>query len=80
MLAMAERTRMIIDTDDDVKRAVKLRLLKVQASDPDANLSSVVTSILREALAVELGQLGGLGDAPAPAEPAHPTPAPKKKK
>ena len=54
MLAvMTERIRLIIDTDDEVRRAVQLRRLR-QAGNPTT--SDVVNAILREALAEEIAE------------------------
>jgi hypothetical protein len=51
---MAERTRLIIDTDETVKRAVLLRKIKMP-SDP--TISDVVNGILREVLAAEIAEV-----------------------
>lgn len=51
---MAERIRLIIDTEDVVRRAVHLRKVK---SGGDATASDIVNAILREALAAEIAEL-----------------------
>jgi hypothetical protein len=51
---MAERIRLIIDTEDVVRRAVRLRALKMGG---DVTISDVVNAVLREALAVEIAEV-----------------------
>jgi len=51
---MAERIRLIIDTDDDLRRAIKLRLLRGPAG---ATTSDLVNEILRKALADEVAEV-----------------------
>src|SRR5262249_48337808 len=51
----AERTRIIIDTEDVVRRAVHLRRIKMPAG---ASVSDVVNGVLREALAKEIQEVG----------------------
>lgn len=51
---MAERIRLIIDTDDIVRRAVQLRKVKGGTGE---SASEIVTAILREALADEISEL-----------------------
>lgn len=47
--AMAERTRMIIDTDEEIRLAVKLAATKA-----DLGVSEFVNSLLRKALGPEI--------------------------
>ncbi len=49
MVAMADRIRIIIDTDEDVRLAVRLAATKA-----DKTPSALVTEILRKALPVEI--------------------------
>jgi hypothetical protein len=49
-----ERTRLIIDTEDILRRAVHLRRLKMAY---DTSVSDVVNEILREALAQEIREV-----------------------
>jgi hypothetical protein len=62
-----ERTRLIIDTEDEIRLAVRLRALKTRQDN-----SAVVNAILREALAAEIAevqsypQAGGSGKKPGP--------------
>ena len=58
---MAERIRLIIDTDDIVRRAVHLRRIKMPGV---VSNSDVVNAILREALAAEIAEIEGY-DKPA---------------
>jgi hypothetical protein len=51
---MAERIRMIVDTDEMMRRAVQLRRLKMPTG---TTVSDVVNHILREALAEELAEV-----------------------
>jgi hypothetical protein len=51
-----ERIRLIIDTDDVVRRAVGLRKLKMPSGTTN---SDVVNEILRAALAEEIAQVEG---------------------
>jgi hypothetical protein len=51
---MADRIRLIVDTDDTVRRAVHLRRIKTGG---DTTVSDVVNQILREALAVEIREV-----------------------
>jgi hypothetical protein len=53
---MAERIRLIIDTDDVVRRAVHLRRIKTPGTPSN---SDVVNAILREALAEEIAEVEG---------------------
>lgn len=48
------RIRLIIDTDDIVRRAVQLRKAKSRGGE---SMSDIVGAILREALAEEIGEL-----------------------
>jgi hypothetical protein len=50
---MTERIRLIIDTEDVVRRAVQLRKIKSGAD----TISDVVNGILREVLADEIAEL-----------------------
>jgi hypothetical protein len=68
----AERIRLIIDTEDDVRRAVHLRRLKMPGT---ASVSDVVNAILRAALAREIEEVRAYGVG----EP-EPEPEPKKRK
>ena len=55
MLAvMADRIRLIVDTEDLIRRAVHLRKVKSGTSD---SISDIVNEILREALAEEIAEL-----------------------
>ncbi len=49
-----ERVRMIVDTEDEIRRAVGLRLLKMPHG---TTRSDVVNGILRDALAEELAEM-----------------------
>lgn len=60
-----QRTRLIIDTDDVVRLAVRLRALKTGMDNSD-----VVTEILKEALAAEIKEASNF--------PASGQPPPKK--
>jgi Arc/MetJ-type ribon-helix-helix transcriptional regulator len=51
---MAERIRLIIDTEDVIRRAVQLRKVKSGAGE---SVSDIVNAILREALAEEIKEL-----------------------
>jgi hypothetical protein len=51
---MAERTRLIIDCPDVIRRAVHLRRLKMASGTTN---SDVVVEILREALAQEIREV-----------------------
>jgi hypothetical protein len=51
---MAERTRLIIDTTESIKRAILLRKIKLPS---DLTISDVVNGILREALAEEIAEV-----------------------
>jgi hypothetical protein len=51
---MAERIRLIIDTEDVIRRAVQLRKVKAGLGESS---SDIVNAILREALAEEIAEL-----------------------
>lgn len=53
---MTERIRLIIDTEDVIRRAVHLRKIKMPTG---TTVSDVVNGILRQALAEEIGQVEG---------------------
>ena len=72
---MTERIRLIIDTDDTVRRAVQLRRIKMPRG---TTASDVVNEILRGALAEEIAQLGGYPDEGEPARPEPPPAQPKR--
>jgi hypothetical protein len=57
---MPERTRLIIDTDDVLRRAVHLRRIKMPTG---TTVSDVVNGILREALAREIAEVSNYPDA-----------------
>ncbi len=69
---MTERIRLIIDTDDLLRRAVHLRRIKMGGS---VTASDVVNGILREALAQEINEVASY---PTTEEP--PPPKPRKRK
>jgi hypothetical protein len=55
-----DRIRMIVDTEDVIRRAVQLRALKQGVvARRKIGYSEVVTAILREALAEEIAELLG---------------------
>jgi hypothetical protein len=54
------RIRLIIDTEDEIRRAVRLRALKM---GEDVTNSDVVNEILRKALASEILEVRGFGTA-----------------
>jgi hypothetical protein len=61
-----ERIRLIIDTDDVVRRAVHLRRIK---SAGQITVSDVVNGILREALAAEIAEVEGYQSEEPPTPP-----------
>lgn len=54
MTGVMARIRLIIDTDDDIRRAVRLRAVKMGG---DVTNSDVVNAILRDALAAEIAEV-----------------------
>jgi hypothetical protein len=70
---MSDRIRLIIDTDDDIRRAVQLRRIKMPRG---TSTSDVVNQILRQELAEEIASLQ---HAPEENDSApEPPPEPKK--
>jgi hypothetical protein len=61
---MTERIRLIVDTTDDVRRAVLLRRIKTGA----ASISDLVNAILREVLAEEIAEVQSYPKIPPPGE------------
>jgi hypothetical protein len=59
LVDMAERIRLIIDTEDVLRRAVHLRRLKMPAG---TTVSDVVNGILRAALANEVEEIQSFGE------------------
>ncbi len=69
-VSMTERIRLMVDTEDVIRRAVRLRALK---QGDDVTNSDVVNAILREALADEIAEVSsypqsgtGSGKKPGP--------------
>jgi hypothetical protein len=72
---MAERIRLIVDTDEVIRRAVRLRALKL---GDDFTISDVVNDILRNALADEIAEVKNYPQAGS-GSARKPGPKPKKR-